>query len=430
MNSLRSFQSMVFSGCLGLALVMVSSWASATSFHDVLDTTLERNPKVRAASQRLKSAQERDPQSQAALLPTVTLSAGISHSDTEWSTGDSSSTPSEISLGLTQTLFNKQAFTAYAQSEPYIRTFEKDLDAARQGVIFEAIEAALKVMEAEEVAELSKNNEKLIERHLSATKARYQVGEITRTNVSQAVSRLSSATADRIKAENGISSTLARFLEVTGVVPPEQMTVPEPANDITGLSHDALFERLSSRPDLQAASLRVRVAEMTARIKHEAHYPTVSLSGELSRGWNSASGLGDPVDGMSVALTASLPLFSGGMVQSQTREAWADHKAQVADLSRIQRQAQREVAQAQLDFQSSEATVKAYESVVAAGQAALDGVEQEFQVGTRTALEVLDAQYELFSAQTQLTQNRYARLLARYRLLYAVGMLDQSVINQ
>ncbi|MBF0623147.1 MAG: TolC family outer membrane protein [Magnetococcales bacterium] len=415
----------------GIAVVflLASGSLSAASFQDLITTTLQKNPTIRAAQQRLEGAQERDAQSFAALMPQLSLNAYAAHSETDWATGDSSATPAEISLEVSQVLFNKQALTAYDQRTPYISAFEQDLSAARQGVIFNLIDAATKVLEAGEMADLSANNETLTERHLKATEARYQVGEITRTNVSQAISRLSSATADRIQAENSLASSRARFFEITGMNPPDDLTVPDPVQDITGLHVEALLDRLSVRPDLQAASLRVRVAEMTAKIQYEEHYPVVSLAGEVSRGWNNTSGLADPVDGMSVTISASLPLYSGGMTESQTREAQANHRAQVSELSRLQRQAQREVKQAQLNFQSSEAAVTAYESVVDAGKAALEGVEQEFQVGTRTALEVLDAQHELFSAKVQLTRNRYNRLLARYELLRAMGLLDTTAIE-
>ncbi|MBF0261561.1 MAG: TolC family protein, partial [Magnetococcales bacterium] len=252
---------------------------------------------------------------------------------------------------------------------------------------------------------------------------------ITRTDVSWAESRLASAEANLVRSENTLALARTRFVEVIGMPVPEGLHLPGFREKLEELSQVEIRLRSAERPDLMAATLRLKVAEEDVALKRAGHMPSVALSARASRTWNEEiAGTVDPLNKYSVDLGVSLPLYAGGMVVSQTAEAEARKEAQAADLERMRLQVEREVESALLDLKSARAANLALESGLKAANDALDGVEREYRVGTRTALDLLDARNEAFSAQTELAKGRFASVLAGFKLLYATGGLNLDVL--
>lgn len=414
--------------CVSFLFLTIQS-GKADPFVHALKTALENNPSVKAAEGRLLAARELLPQSRAALLPNIGLNLAPSYTYSTWDGGDDASDSVSLSLSLNQALYNKQALVAFDQTSPYISAFESDLSATVQGVFLQVAGVSVGLLQAREVVRLAENNLTVTKRHLQATQARFEVGEITHTDVSQAEARLASAQAGKVQAENAVSVLNAQFQEVVGSPAPDGLKLPSFRNTQSSSKEDWL-KRLEQRPDLQASRLRKKVAELEVDLQHAGHWPTVNISSSAGRNWSDSSTT-DPVDLFSLGVQVSVPLFSGGATLSKTNEARAKRDVQMAQTDQLRRQAVREIEKAFSDLQSARALTKSYQSVVTASQSARDGVEREFQVGSRTALDLLDAQNELFSSQTDLTKSRYAQQFSRFQLLGAVGQLtlDELVIE-
>ncbi|GAB0056510.1 Outer membrane protein TolC [Candidatus Magnetaquicoccaceae bacterium FCR-1] len=408
------------------------AWADADKtdpFVTSIDAALRKNPRATAAAAQLRAALERLPQSQAALLPTIDLNASKGHSRLDWRDGAASTDPDVVGLSLTQVLFNQKALVAMRQTKPYIASFERDAQAAVQGVFLEASSVIVEVLQATEVVRLAKNNREVLKQHLEATRSRFRVGEITRTDVSWAESRLASAEANLVRSENTLALARTRFVEVVGMPVPEGLHLPGFREKLEALSQVEMRLRSAERPDLVAATLRLKVSEEDVALKRAGHMPSVALSARASRTWGEeTSGTVDPLNKYSVDLGVTLPLYAGGMIVSQTAEAEARKDAQAADLERMRLQVEREVESALLDLKSAQAANQALESGLKAANNALDGVEREYRVGTRTALDLLDARNEAFSAQTELAKGRFALVLAGFKLLYATGGLNLDAL--
>ncbi|MBF0186405.1 MAG: TolC family outer membrane protein [Magnetococcales bacterium] len=400
------------------------------AFRTVVQEALTDNPGVRKSRAELTSAMEEKPQAIAAFLPDLTMSASKTHARTYYDDGHTESDPGVVSLSLSQTLFSQAAIEAYRLVEPTIASAREAVRASEQSIILSIASAAIGYLQAKEVADLAENNIRVTQRHLEATEARYGVGEITRTDVSQAKARLAAAHAEGIQARNDVDLSRATFLETAGVTPPESLTVPDIGSDLVDDSLEDLMRRVEQRPDVQSAIHALRMAETSIDVQWAGHLPTLSLSGSAGRSWNQrVAGRHDPVDDYSVGVTLSVPVFAGGETVSLTRQARADRDAQQAALDALYRQAAREIKEAVLNHRSAVASADAFETAVEANADAMDGVEQEFQVGTRTALDVLDAQNELFRSQTDLARSRYSVQLARFSLLSALGALSPEALG-
>ncbi|MEO5339919.1 MAG: TolC family outer membrane protein [Magnetococcus sp. MYC-9] len=398
--------------------------AGEDAFLQALQQALTGNPEIKAAQANLVAAQEKLPQSRAVLLPSVTLNVTPTHTQSRWQNGELTEHSLAGGISLSQILYNRPALIAFTQTEPFVAAYVDELDGAVQGILFKMAQAAVALLQAREIARLAGNNQHVMQRHLSATQARYQVGEITRTNVSQAEARLVSAQAEQVKADNDLAVAQAHYFEVAGSPAPEKLTLPGFRHSPGEGSLESWLAQLEQRPDVRAASKRLSIADAAIAQEQAGHWPTVALTSSANHTWQ--RGNIEEVDKYNLGMKMELPLYSGGMTLSKTAEAQARRDAQWAQLDRLRRQAYREVEKARLDLHSSQVLLNSFNSIVAAAQMARDGVEREFRVGTRTALELLDAEHELFANQTELAKNRYAWELARFQMLLVVGRLTME----
>ncbi|MBF0128136.1 MAG: TolC family outer membrane protein, partial [Magnetococcales bacterium] len=422
MTGLLAVRMMVFGiGCsllLGWSPPAGAQDADKDPFFSAVRAAVQKNPRAQTVAARLKAARERFPQSQAAFLPTIDLSASRSHTLSDWAGGHNATDPLSMVLTLTQPLFNKKATVGLQQTKPYIAAFEYDLQAVLQSVFLDTALVIVEVLQAQEVVRLAENNRNLLKHHLEATRSRYDAGEITRTDVSHAESRLASAEANLVHTGNQLAVTRARFFELTGENLPEGLLIPEFHPGIMNATLTALQEWAVMRPDLVAAKLRLQVADEEVDLRRASHWPSVAMTAKAGRRWgDELAGTRDPMDQYVVDLGLSVPIFSGGLTVSQVRESLANKEAQDAEVERLQRLLTREVESALLDLHSARAAETSLNTALEAANAALDGVQREFEVGTRTALDLLDAQNSAFSAQTELAKGRFAIITAQFRLL-------------
>ncbi|MEO5333617.1 MAG: TolC family outer membrane protein [Magnetococcus sp. YQC-5] len=398
------------------------------SFIRALTQALHHNPEIKAAQANLLAVQERLPQSRAALMPNLALNITPNSSHSSWQGGGVSGRSIVAGATLSQMLYNRSALIAVEQTEPGIGAAADDLDGAMQTVFFKVVKATVDILQAREIARLAENNQRVMRQHLTSTQTRHKAGELTRTSVSQAEARLASAQADKTRADNDLAVAHAQFFEVVGEPAGETFFLPKFRHLPGEGSLDSWLAQLDQRPDMRATTKRLSVAESAIKQEQAGHWPTLALSSSASHVWQKGgttvvSTTAEEADTYTVGMRIDLPIYSGGMTFSKTAEAQAKRDAQWAGLDRLRRQAYREIEKAYLDLQSSQALASSFDSIVAAAKMARDGVEREFRVGTRTSLDLLDSERELFSNQTNLAKNRYGLELARFQMLLVVGRL-------
>ena len=417
-----------------LLLLLICGWPAGSCagetdpFIQMLSLALDHNPEIKTAQANLLAAQERLPQSRAVLMPNVVLDVAPNQSHSEWPGGGVSERSLVTGVTLSQMVYNRPALIAFEQTTPWIGAYADDLDGAVQGVFFKVAKVTVDLLQAREIARLAADNRQVMQRHLADTQARFQVGEITRTSVSQAEARLAAAQADQMRADNDVAVAQAQFVEVAGEPAPDVLALPTFRRVPGEGGLESWLAQQEQRPDLRATRKRLTVAESTIAQERAGHWPTVALTSSASHVWQKGgtpvvSTTADEANSYTLGMKMEVPIFTGGMTLSRTAEAQARRDAQQAGLDRVSRQARREIEKAYLDLQSTQALTAALNSTVEAGKMARDGVEQEFHVGARTALDLLDAEHELFANQADLAKNRHGLELARFQMLSVVGRL-------
>ncbi|MBF0447089.1 MAG: TolC family outer membrane protein [Magnetococcales bacterium] len=412
------------------ALILFSSHAKAdgqkplSPFYQSVQEALASNNQIKQAESRLRSALTLYTQARSAILPTISLDWSSSYTDTRWDGGRSHYDPTALSLELSQPIFNLAALREMDRVDPQVKALEQDLESVRQEVYFSLISVTTSLLEAQEVVRLGKNNLQVTMSHLEATRARYSVGEVTKTDVSQAVSRVATAQASLIQSEEQLSIYQAQFQEISGMPFPAGLTIPLVSTPLSDATLETLLPMVLSRPDLQAAHYRLQAQEQAIDVKSAGHYPTVSLSSSGTRTWDPASSsVVGPSDGLSLSLSASLPLYSGGLTTAQTQQAKLERDVVQASVDLLREQAVRELKQVLSKYTGARASNEALKTAVIAAQEAREGIDQEYLVGSRTSLDLLDAQNELFSTQTEQIKSQFSVNLALFELLKVIGRL-------
>jgi TolC family type I secretion outer membrane protein len=272
------------------------------------------------------------------------------------------------------------------------------------------------------VLELNINNERVLARELEATQDRFEVGELTRTDVAQAESRLSRATSDRIGSENDLATSAAQFKNIIGIAPGD-LEVPLPPEALLPFSSpDAIDMATTNNPDVISAEFREISATNDVDLIRGELLPEVTLDGVLSVDEDSSLVNGDR-NRASITVNLRVPVYQSGSVYSRVREAKQVASLRMFDLADVLREAERAATDSWENLQGSRARAISFQSEVNAQEIALEGVTEEQRVGARTILDVLDAEQELLDARVGLVRAQRDALVDSYDLLSAVGRL-------
>ena len=418
----------VLSTSLAALAVMSVSVVSAQTLTDALALTYKNNPTLEAQRARLRSVDEGVPQAISGWRPDVRFTADVgklrrrTNSTGGFGSGDDTRTTYSGGFRVTQNLY------AGGETEAEIRQAKLEISAERarlvtteQQVLLDAATAYMNVFREEAVLKLNIGNEQVLARQLQATRDRFNVGEVTRTDVAQAESRLARATAERIQAEGDLEVGRAFYEQIVGAKP---TTVPNPGYppSLPADVSDAINLAREGNPSVVSATFDERAAREFVETVKAGLLPSVDLVGEARRSRNQ----GTPdrtVDDVTITVELTVPLYQQGSVSSKIREA-----IQLAGQNRLEveealRAAIEDAASGFEKLQTARASIKSREVEVRSAKIALEGVEQEAAVGSRTVLDVLDAEQELLDAQVNLVTDQRNGIVASYELLAAVGRL-------
>lgn len=403
---------------------------------EALSTAYETNPRLKAARAELGVVNEQVPQALSGWRPTVqvTASAGKERSFSEGGgfasgVGGSSgrvqetTTPRQGAIEIVQPLYRGgRTVAGVERAENEVQAQRFRLENTEQTVLLDAVTAYMDVWRDMAEVRLNENNEQRLQRQLEATRERFEVGEITRTDVAQAESRLAGARAERIAAEGRLRSSRAVFREVIGREPAGDLTAPETVEGLPESLSAAISQAEENNPSVQAAAFDERASERQVREREGELLPEIQLRGRLSAG-RETSFAGSETESASIVAEVTIPIYQAGLVSSQVREA-----KQVNNQRRMEREVSRrnirqETVTAWEEWTSSQAQITSLQSQVEAAEVALEGVRQENAVGARTVLDVLDQEQELLDAQVSLVRARREDIVASFRLLSAIGRL-------
>lgn len=416
----------VSAACIAWALS--PSLARAQTLSDALMAAYLNNPTLLSSRASLRATDEEVPQALANWRPEVTVNAdyGISQITNTRNTGsDINQTrhPHSADVTVSQSLFRGgRTLAAVSEAENNVRAARARLMETEQTVLLEAVTAFVNVFRDAAVLNLNTNNEQVLKRQLEATRDRFQVGEITRTDVHQAEARLAKAVADRIQSEGDLEISKANYENVVGEAPPPQL---QPAALPVGLpdTRDGTLKSAATKnPAVIAAEFDRRAAIDSADGTYGELLPEVSLDATMSRAYQSAGESGRNST-ESLTLNLKVPIYQQGTVYSQLREARQTVAQQTLTIDQERRDAIEAAAQAWESLLTARARVKAFHTQIEANVVALEGVQREAAVGSRTVLDVLDAEQELLDSRVSHVRAQRDELVASYQVLSAIGKM-------
>ena len=407
--------------------------AAAQTLEEALVHAYQSNPTLQAERARLRAVDEEVPAALAGWQPTVEIvgDLGASYSKTDGmvpNAGSHSVVPYGAGVTATAPIYQGGRVAAQIDSaESRVSAGRAQLQAVEQSILLSTVIAYMDVLRYDAEIELSRSSERVVGRQLQAARDRLEVGEVTRTDVAQAEARLAQAGAERVAAEGGMMSARAMYQQVTGR-PPGTLSWPPVPMGLPETEEDALSAANDANPSIMAASFIAQAAQSDIETAAAALRPQVSIVGDVRQRFDTSDLIEQTTDA-SIRASVRVPLYQGGAASARIRQSKQIAAQRLLELDQSRRTVQEQVAQAWRALTSARAQIAAFESQVAAAAVALDGVEQETQVGLRTTLDVLDAEQEHFRAQLNLIRTKREEIVAAYQVKAAIGALTAQQLG-
>lgn len=360
-----------------------------------------------------------------ALRPIINWVALVDYSNTRTSVSGISGTnePSRFFTGLTlsQLLYDGGAtvLSKQAAQETVLSTRQSLIDVEQQ-VLSRAAIAYLSVLLQEETVQIRQNNVDLSSEELRASNDRFEVGEVTRTDVALSEAQLASSRADLADAKGDLSTAQAEYVNAVGKLPGRTSGQPALPN-LPRSQNEAIALAQRNHPAILAAQHQVRALDLSVQQQRANLGPNVSLNADA--GITERFDNDDSINDGTVELRLNQPIYAGGRLAASVRRAMASRDASRANLLNVQKNITQGVADAYVRFETATASLTASSERVRASQVAFDGIREEATLGARTTLDVLTAQQDLLDAQLAQVASRTERSLAAYQLLQAQGLL-------
>ncbi len=332
-------------------------------------------------------------------------------------------------IGIVQTLYNGfRTGNQTRQAEATVLAGRETLRNTEQTVLLDGATAYMNVLRDGAILDLQRRNVQVLQEQLKQTQDRFSVGEVTKTDVAQAESRLAAAQSQVFSAEANLRTSQATFRRVIGVEP-MALRAGMPVDRLSPRTLDAAVGRgRNEHPQVTSAQFTVDAAQNAVKVAEGALYPTVTLEGNVQKRWDTAPGQFDQLTGTVLGRVA-VPLYQGGSEYSVIRQAKETLGQRRIELDVARDQVRALVVQAWGQLEATKAQITAAQAQVAAAEIALNGVREEARVGQRTTLDVLNAQQELVNARVALVTAQRDRVVASFTLLSAVGGLSPQVLG-
>jgi len=419
---------------LSTGIIIASLGLSGTAFAETLDEALvsayTSNTTLLSQRARVRSNDELVPQALSNWRPTVKLSGDAGRAKTSNNSvfpQNQTTSPRDVGFTVTEPLYRGGRTVAQTkQAEATVQSERALLAATEETVLLNAVTAYVNVVQGVAVVELNKNQEQVLQRQLDATNDRFRVGEVTRTDVAQAESRLSGAHADRIQSEGDLVAAQANYLALVGHAP-EKTVAPNTSIGLPPSVAEAKALALDQNPNILAAQYIYDAAAYGIDLVAGELLPQVSLNGTASHGVDDSFETSySRVYEASVNVT--VPIYQQGQEYSRLRQQKHVAGQRRIELDSARRDTIQSVTQAWEALQTARARITSYADQIKAAEVALEGVRRESQVGSRTVLDVLNQEQELLAAQVNLVRAQHDEAVGVYQLKSSVGQLTAQAL--
>lgn len=420
-------------GLLAAALALgpcAGAQAQVKTLQDALASAYSNNPTLQAARAQLRATDEGVPTALAGWRPTLTATGQygrgfgeqVSATSGRSVTTDQQRTVQSASGTLTQPVYRGGRTKAQTnRAENLVIAQRAKLIASEQQVFTDSIAAYVAVITATNVLKLNTNNEQVLTRQLQATNDRFRVGEITRTDVAQAEAALAGATATRQTAEGNLQTARANFQRLIGELP-DNLIEPQPLKLPTATLEEAKALASNNNPNVVAARFQNAADKDNFDLQYTALMPQVSLqaSGSYNKDVTQAR---VTTKGGQFTANMSLPIYQGGAEYAAIRQARQTEQQSARLIDEARRAAVQQLVSAWETYQASKSIIESTRTQIRSNQIALEGTQREAIVGSRTTLDVLNAEQALLTSRTTLVSNLGNLVSASYAIAAAAGRL-------
>src|ERR1700722_10267057 len=423
------------------AVLLVAYMGLAPALGDTIEAALVRayqnNPQLNAQRAIVRSTDENVPQALSGYRPkvAVTATAGYQYTDSQSSAFGSNvdfhGPQATASAGgtVTQTLFNgNQTGNKTRAAESQVSGAREGLRVLEQSVLLSAATIYMDYLRDAAILEVQKSNVRVLEQTLKQTQDRFNVGEVTRTDVAQSEAPLAAGKTQELTAEANLVTTKSNFRRIIGNEP-SNLAPGSPVDRFLPAALPAAVElSLIENPNVTAAMFGVDVNFLQVKIAEGALLPSVSLVVAAQQAYEQT--LITPKQ-FTASATAqiSVPIYQGGGEYSLIRQSKENVAQQRLNLDQVRDQTRANTVTACGQLEAGKATVSSAQSQVTASEIALNGVREEAKAGQRTTLDVLNAQQALVNARVALVTAQHDRVVASYSVLSTVGRLSPQVLN-
>jgi len=426
----------------GIAFAAGCTVAAADTLEWALVQAYQNNPSLNAQRAALRATDENVPQALSGYRPklSITSTDGFGYSSTLSNSVNQSVFPNSVSYTniakdtgqrgvgatATETLFNGfQTANKTRQAESQVMGARQTLRVTEQQVLLDASTSYMNLLRDQAILDLNRRNVEVLTEQLKQTRDRFNVGEVTRTDVAQAESRLAAGRSALLGAQSNYVTSQANYRRVIGVDPGRL----DPGTPVDRLSPPTLPGAITAgetqSPSVLAAMYGVDIAELAVKISEGALYPNLALTASASRDYQPVYNINRQTLA-SVLGTLTIPIYQGGAEYSAIRQSKETVGQQRLNLDVNRDEARETVVASWGQLDAAKAQIEATTAQVNAAEIALNGVREEARVGQRTTLDVLNAQQELVNARVALVTAQHDRVVASYALLAAVGGLSMQ----
>ncbi len=420
-----------------LAAGSAATPASADTLRDALVEAYNTNPTLQGTRADQRATDENVPINRASGLPSATVTA--THIEFVRRSANSFTAP-ERNLGVNAQLLvpvysGGAVKNSIRASEERVAAGQAFLRNSESAIFGQVVAAYMDVLRTEALAALSANQVQVLAVNLEATSDRFEIGDLTRTDVAQSQSRFALAQGDLRQAEAALVNARETYIQLVGKAP-NNLQAPPPLPGLPDTVGGAIVTALENNPNLIASKERAQAAGFDTKAAGAGRLPTVGLfaNGDYSDFFGT---LGGPVSAdfaqsektANVGVRVTIPLFQGGLPAARQRQAGARESAALEEVIEVERSVIRETRGTYSNWRAANAVIESSQAAVEAAELSLEGVRAENSIGNRSILDVLNAEQELLSARAQLVTARRNAYVAGFSLLALMGRAEARDLN-
>ncbi len=414
---------------------LLAGTASADTLREALVAAYNANPTLTAQREALKATDATVDIARAQGRPQISGTVGLNQDLSRQGILDNGTKGPTLSTGvdLSLPLFNGGSVrNSVNAAKSRVEAGRATLRGVEGDVFTQAVAAYMDVIRDRAIVELNQNNVKVLQTNLEATKDRFEIGDVTRTDVAQSEARLQLGNSQLAIAQGNLTASEANYRAVIGRAP-GTLAPPPPLPPFPATSDEAVRIALANNPDLVAITRAARAAGYDVRVAEAGRLPT--LSGGVSGTYvNNLGGSTDSILGptphtgtqTTAGLNARVPIFQGGLAGARVRQAQALEGQILEQVVGTERSVVSQTRAAFAEYEASQKSIEASTIAVQANELALEGTRAENTVGTRNVLDVLNAEQELLQSQVTLVTAKRNAYVAGFQLLNAMGQADAA----